>query len=50
MKHQTHRYKRNYWEGQRHGFAVRGDFSKEENRKAYDEAFRTSYEWIAQHL
>jgi dienelactone hydrolase len=47
---QPNRYKRNYFPGQTHGFAVRGDFSKPENKKAHDDAFRASYEWIASKL
>lgn len=50
MGSQTQRYKREHFEDQSHGFAVRGDFSKPENKQAHDQAFRNSYQWIASKL
>ena len=43
-------YKREYFEGCTHGFAVRGDLSKPEVKAGKEGAFKASVEWFLAHL
>ncbi|KAF9067238.1 alpha/beta-hydrolase [Rhodocollybia butyracea] len=43
-------YQRTYWEGCRHGFAVRGDVSDPIVKKAKEGAFKESVDWIKKYL
>ena len=43
-------YKRDYWPGCRHGFAVRGDPSDPAVKAGKEGAFRNVVEWMATHL
>ena len=38
------------YEDQVHGFALRGDWSSEEDKKAMDEAARQGIEWLNKYL
>lgn len=43
-------YKRNYYAGCSHGFAVRADLKDPVAKKAKEEAFKECYEWFVKHL
>jgi len=43
-------YKRTYWEGCRHGFAVRGDISDPVIKKGKEGAFKETVEWMRKYL
>jgi hypothetical protein len=43
-------YKREYFKGCTHGFAVRGDLSKPEVKAGKEGAFKASVEWFLAHL
>jgi hypothetical protein len=43
-------YKREYWEGCSHGFAVRGDMSKPEIKAGKEGAFKSTVEWFLNKL
>ncbi|KAF7317665.1 Dienelactone hydrolase endo-1,3,1,4-beta-D-glucanase [Mycena kentingensis (nom. inval.)] len=43
-------YKRNYFEGCTHGFAVRGDISDPKVKAGKEEAFKATIEWFIQHF
>jgi len=43
-------YRRTYYEGASHGFAVRGDLSKPAVKAAKEEAFKESVGWLIKHL
>ncbi|KAG6824248.1 hypothetical protein H0H93_002311, partial [Arthromyces matolae] len=46
----AHGYKREYFEGCTHGFAVRGDLSDPKVKAGKEGAFKASVEWIRAHL
>ncbi|TDL23729.1 alpha/beta-hydrolase [Rickenella mellea] len=43
-------YKRTYWPGCTHGFAVRGDISNPKVKEGREGAFKATVEWFIQHL
>ncbi|KAJ7676701.1 Alpha/Beta hydrolase protein [Mycena polygramma] len=43
-------YKRMYWEGMEHGFAVKGDLADTKIRAAKEGAFKATVEWLSQYL
>lgn len=43
-------YKREYFEGCSHGFAVRGDMSNPKVKAGKEGAFKASVEWFAKYL
>ncbi|KAJ7261866.1 dienelactone hydrolase endo-1,3,1,4-beta-D-glucanase [Mycena rebaudengoi] len=43
-------YKREYWDGCTHGFAVRGDLSDPKVKAGKEGAFKASVEWLIKHL
>jgi len=43
-------YRRTYYEGVSHGFAVRGDLSNPKIKAAKDDAFKESVEWLIKYL
>jgi len=43
-------YKRNYFDGCTHGFAVRGDLSKPEVKAGKEGSFKSTVEWFLKHL
>jgi len=43
-------YKRTYWDGCEHGFAVRGDLSDPKQKAAKEGAFEETVEWFAKYL
>ncbi|TDL26717.1 alpha/beta-hydrolase [Rickenella mellea] len=43
-------YKRTYWPGCTHGFAVRGDISNPQVKEGREGAFKASVEWFIQYL
>ncbi|THH08253.1 hypothetical protein EW145_g2824 [Phellinidium pouzarii] len=47
---EAEKYKRNYFAGCTHGFAVRGDLSNSVVREGKEGAFKASVEWFAKHL
>ena len=44
------KYKRTYWPGCSHGFAVRGDLSKPEIKAGKEGAFKASVDWLSAHF
>lgn len=49
-KMETGMYKRAYYPGCTHGFAVRGDMSKPEVRAGKEGAFKETVQWFMKHL
>ena len=49
-KMETPKYKRAYFAGCRHGFAVRGDLNDPTQKKAKEEAFENIVHWFKAHL
>jgi len=43
-------YKREYFKGCTHGFAVRGDMNNPEVKAGKEGAFKASVEWFLEHL
>jgi dienelactone hydrolase len=43
-------YKREYWEGASHGFALKGDLSDPIVLAAAEGAFKSTMEWLFKHL
>ncbi|KAJ7572089.1 dienelactone hydrolase endo-1,3,1,4-beta-D-glucanase [Mycena floridula] len=43
-------YKREYWDGCTHGFAVRGDLSDPKVKAGKEGAFKSTVEWLIKHL
>ncbi|KAF7342218.1 Protein AIM2 [Mycena venus] len=43
-------YKREYWEGCSHGFAVKGDLADEKVKEAKEGAFKATMEWLFKYM
>ncbi|KAA1477425.1 alpha/beta-hydrolase [Dentipellis sp. KUC8613] len=43
-------YERTYWEGCKHGFAVRGDLSDPKIKEGKEGSFKATVEWFGKHL